>query len=266
MALSNPAFSRNPAFQSGKGSVATSTTVSADALQQQFDAPTATARDTDRMTVEDTIAKTAISFVVLIAAGAVGWAIPAIAIPSAIIGFVLALVNIFKKRPSAPLVLAYAAAQGLFLGGISAFFEADYSGIVVQAVLATVAVFAVTLVLFAFGKVRASAKATKVFFIALIGYVVFSILNVVLSATGAISNPFGLSGSVTILGVPLGLVLGVLVVLLAAYSLVLDFDSIKQGVANRAPRAYAWTGAFGIMVTVVWLYLELLRMFAIARN
>jgi uncharacterized YccA/Bax inhibitor family protein len=268
MALNNPAFSRNPAFQPPKGGATTTAapTVSAAELQQQYESPSATARDTDRMTVEDTIVKTAISFVILVAGGAVGWAFPALTIPAAIIGFVLAMVNIFKRKPSPPLVLLYAGVQGLFIGGISGIYEAQFNGIVIQAVLATIAVFAVTLILFAFGKVRASKRATKIFMIALIGYVVFSLLNVVLSLTGVVSNPFGLSGSVTLFGIPLGLVLGVLVVIMAAYSLVLDFDLIKQGVANRAPRVYAWTGAFGIMVTVIWLYLELLRFFAIARN
>ena len=75
-----------------------------------------------------------------------------------------------------------------------------------------------------------------------------------------------LSGSVHIFGLPLGLVLGVFVVIMAAYSLVLDFDFIQQGVNNRAPRKYGWSGAFGIMVTVIWLYLEILRMLAISRN
>jgi uncharacterized YccA/Bax inhibitor family protein len=183
-----------------------------------------------------------------------------------IVGFGLALVNIFKKKPSAALVLAYAGVEGLFIGAVSSFFESMFSGIVIQAVLGTVAVVGVTLALFASGKIRASAKATKVFLIAMVGYLLFSVLNIVLSMTGVVTNPFGLQGSVTILGIPLGLILGVLVVIMAAYSLVLDFDFIKQGVANRVPRAYGWTGAFGIMVTVVWLYLEILRMFAIARN
>ena len=83
---------------------------------------------------------------------------------------------------------------------------------------------------------------------------------------GANGNPWGLRGDVTIAGIPLGVILGVFVVILAAYSLVLDFDFIQRGVNNKAPAKYGWTGAFGIMVTVVWLYLELLRMFAIARN
>ena len=83
---------------------------------------------------------------------------------------------------------------------------------------------------------------------------------------GANGNPWGLRGDVEIAGIPLGVILGIFVVILAAYSLVLDFDSIQQGVRNRAPRKYGWSGAFGIMVTVIWLYTEILRMFAIARN
>ena len=83
---------------------------------------------------------------------------------------------------------------------------------------------------------------------------------------GANSNPWGLRGDVEIAGIPLGLILGAFAVLLGAYSLVLDFDFIQKGVQQRVPKKYAWTGAFGIMVTVIWLYLEILRMLAIARN
>jgi uncharacterized YccA/Bax inhibitor family protein len=223
------------------------------------------------MTVENTIVKTVISFILLLAGAAIGWitapAVPLLWIGAAIVAFVLALVNIFKKEPSAPLILAYAAAEGVFIGGISAFYEAMWPGVVVQAVIATLVVVGVTLALFASGKIRASAKATKVFLIAMVGYLVFSLVNVgIMIFGGAGGNPWGLRGSVEIFGIPLGVILGVFVVILAAYSLVLDFDFIQRGVNNKAPAKYGWTGAFGIMVTVVWLYLELLRMFAIARN
>ncbi|HEV7623871.1 MAG TPA: Bax inhibitor-1/YccA family protein, partial [Amnibacterium sp.] len=76
-------------------------------------------------------------------------------------------------------------------------------------------------------------------------------------------SPFGLSSSVTIAGIPLGVLVGIFAVLLAAYSLVLDFDQIQQGVRRGLPAKYAWTGAFGLMVTIVWLYVEFLRIFAI---
>ena len=178
----------------------------------------------------------------------------------------LALVNIFKREPSPALILAYAVAQGVFLGGISSFFEAMYPGIVTQAVLATFCVVAVTLGLFVSGKVRASARATKVFLVVMIGYLLFSLVNVGLMAFGVNNDPWGLRTSVEIAGIPLGVILGVLAVLLGAYSLVLDFDFIQKGVQNRVPARYQWTGAFGIMVTIIWLYLEILRLIAILRR
>ncbi|MGO4592950.1 Bax inhibitor-1/YccA family protein [Leifsonia sp. 2TAF2] len=263
MATSNPAFSQSPAFRNGTAAP------SAEQLQNLYEAPSATAVDTDRMTVEDTIRKTAVSFAVLLAGAVVGWWVPGLWIVGMIAGLVLAFVNIFrnrKKLPSAGLTLAYAAAEGVFIGGISRFYEAFAGGVVVQAVIGTIVVVGVTLALFASGKIRASARATKIFLIAMIGYLVFSVVNILLVVTGAVSDPWGLRGSFHIFGIPLGLVIGVLVVIMCAYSLVLDFDAIQQGVKNRAPRAYGWAGAFGVMVTVVWLYLELLRIFALSRN
>lgn len=265
MALTNPAFSTNPAFQNN-GQAAAAATLSAENLEQMYEAPSATAANTDRMTIEDTINKTAIAFGLLVAGAVVGWMVPALYIPAAIAGFVLALVNIFKKKPSPALILSYAGVQGLFVGGISAFFESRYPGIVVQAVIGTLAVVGVTLALFASGKVRASAKATKIFMIAMFGYLAYSLLNVILVWTGVTSSAFGLSSDVKFFGIPLGVVIGVVVVIMGAYSLVLDFDFIQRGAATRLPRVYGWTGAFGIMVTVIWLYLEILRLLAISRD
>ena len=270
MAGSNPAFTRSPAFSAQAGGVAVAQDISAQQLDEIYNRSSAPAEG-ETMTVENTIVKTVISFILLLAGAAIGWitapAVPLLWIGAAIVAFVLALVNIFKKEPSAPLILAYAAAEGVFIGGISAFYEAMWPGVVVQAVIATLVVVGVTLALFASGKIRASAKATKVFLMAIVGYLVFSLVNIgIMIFGGAGGNPWGLRGSVEIFGIPLGVILGVFVVILAAYSLVLDFDFIQRGVNNKAPAKYGWTGAFGIMVTVVWLYLELLRMFAIARN
>jgi uncharacterized YccA/Bax inhibitor family protein len=271
MALNNPAF-RNQAFQGNAATVATPTPT-AETLQNMYDQPAASATETDRMTIEDSIVKTAITFGILFVGAAAAWVLSAgspnttlvIMIGAGIIGLVLGLVNVFKREPSAPLLLSYAAVEGMFVGAISSFFETQFPGVVVQAVLATFVVVGVTLALFASGKIRASKRATKIFLIAMIGYVIFSLINVVLMFTGVTNNAWGLR-SAEIFGIPLGLILGVLVVIMAAYSLVLDFDFIQRGVRNRAARKYGWTGAFGITVTVIWLYLELLRMFAIARD
>jgi uncharacterized YccA/Bax inhibitor family protein len=249
-------------------------------MEGAYAAPTAGSLETGRMTVEDTVIKTVVLFGAMLVFAAIGWvwtlggslnpqAVGAVSfvpwIVGALGGFVLGLVNSFKKQPSVPLIFAYAAFEGLFVGGISAFFEAIWPGIVFQATLATVSVIGVTLALFASGRIRASAKATKIFMIAMIGYLVFSLLNVVLMWTGVNTDPWGLH-SADFMGIPLGLIIGILVVFMAAYSLVLDFDMIQQGVRNGAPRKFGWMGAFGIMVTVVWLYIEILRIIAILRG
>jgi uncharacterized YccA/Bax inhibitor family protein len=271
MATSNPAF-RNAAF-GAPGAVATSKVLSDNDLQDLYNAPAAKSQDTDRMTYEDTIGKTVLAFVILLAAAATAWVLtpvmPFLLILGAIGGLVLGLVNAFKKEPSPPLILAYAALEGLFVGGISRVFEQIAPGVVVQAVIATLVVVGVTLALFSSGKIRASKKATKVFLIAMVGYAVFSLVNFGMMIFGATDGAFGMrSGSIEIAGfeIKLGLVIGVLAVLMAAYSLVLDFDFIQRGVNNNAPRKFGWSGAFGIMVTVVWLYIELLRIFMIARE
>jgi len=269
MATSNPAFN-SPAFSLNQSSAIMNRmnpAPGAEQLDEMYGRPSATPEQTDRMTYEDTIFKAVIAFGILAVGAAVGWFVPALAIPAAIVGFVLALVNIFKKKTSPGLVLAYSAVQGVFVGGISAIFESipEYSGIAVQALIGTAAVFVVTLLLFRSGKIRASKRATKVFLIAMVGYALFSLVNLGMMLFGATDQPFGLR-SAEIFGIPIGLILGVFVVLLAAYSLVLDFDAVKNGVENGAPRVFAWRAVFGIVLTVVWLYIEILRILAILRG
>jgi uncharacterized YccA/Bax inhibitor family protein len=275
LAFSNPGFSQSPAFSKNGGPVIRQQQgaaqpveyngMTAEQLQQLYSQPAAGPTQTDRMTYEDTITKTLGAFGVLLVFAAIGWFVPALAIVGGIAGFVLAMVNIFKKKPSGALVLAYSAAQGLLVGGVSAFYSAAYEGIVTQAVLGTLGVFAVTLLLFKSGKVRASKRATKIFLVAMVGYAVFSLISFGLQVFGVTNSQFGLRG-IEIAGIPLGAIIGVLVVVMAAYSLVLDFDQIKTGVERGAPRIYGWSAAFGLVLTLVWLYLEILRLLAILRG
>ncbi|WP_096423295.1 Bax inhibitor-1/YccA family protein [Microcella alkaliphila] len=266
--MSNPAFN-SPAFQLNQTSAIANRVTpapSAEQLDELYGRPSATPADTDRMTYEDTIQKAVGAFAILAVGAAIGWFLPFLAIPAAIAGFVLALVNIFKKKTVPGLVLAYSAVQGVFVGGISQIFEmTQYQGIATQALIGTAAVFVATLLLFRSGKIRASKRATKVFLIAMVGYALFSLVNLGLILFGVTDNEFGLR-TATIAGIPIGLILGVLVVLLAAYSLVLDFDAVKRGVENGAPRQFAWRAVFGIVLTVVWLYIEILRILAILRG
>lgn len=222
------------------------------------------------MTYENTIQKTVLLFVIVLITGAAGWVIaptfPAIMFIGAIVGLALGLVNAFKREPSPVLIVLYAAAQGLFLGGISGFYEAQWPGIVSQAVIGTFAVFGLTLLLFANGKVRTSPRMTKIVLIAMGGYLIFSLINMVLMMTGVSKDPWGLGTGVKVFGIPLGIIVGVLAVLLAAYTLVMDFELIQNGVRNKVPSRWGWQAAFGLTVTLIWLYIEILRIIAIFRS
>lgn len=253
--MATPVLSKNPNF----------------AERPPYESFNGVPRTVEPITVENTLQKTVISFVALLATAALGWlATPVLGAGPMIIGLigglVFGLVNSFKREPSPALILLYAGFEGLVLGGISRFFENAYPGIVLQAVLGTLVVTGVTLALFATGKVRESARATKIFLIAMVGYLLFSLVNVFLIFTGLNTDPYGLRGSVEIFGIPLGIFLGAFAILLGAYSLVTDFSFIQRSVNNKVDQKYGWTGAFGIMVTMVWLYLEILRVLGLARR
>ncbi len=229
-------------------------------LEDMYNAPAANAGDTGRMSYNDIIGKTGMCLVLVVVGAVVGWMFPGIGLVGAIVGLVLGLVNAFKREPSAPLILAYAGAQGLFLGALSMMMEFQFSGIVVQAVLATLSVFAVVLALYSSGKFRPTPKMTKIFMIAMLGYLVFSLVNLVVSLLGVTDGMFGLRSGA------FGLIIGAIAVLLASYSLVMDFEMAEQGVRNGAPQKYSWTVAFGLTVTLIWLYVEILRIIAILRG
>jgi uncharacterized YccA/Bax inhibitor family protein len=205
------------------------------------------------MTYDDVVVRTAIVFIAVLVGGAVGWQVPGLMWVGLIGGLVLGLVNSFKKSPSPALIIGYGLFEGAFLGGISMYFNEAYPGIVGQAVLATLGVFAVVLVAFRSGKVRTSPRLNKIFFVAIGGYIIFGLVNLL----------FG-GGSLQTGG--LGLAIGAFAVLLASYSLVMDFEFIKAGVEQGAPAKFAWYGAFGLIVTLVWLYIEILRILAILRG
>ena len=244
--------------------------LSAEQLQQMYSQPSAGPAQTGRMTFDDVIVKTLLCLGAVLVGAAITWfTSPGLALGLMVLGalggFALAMVNTFKKEPVPALILAYAGFEGLFLGGITKVLEMRLPGIGLQAVLATLAVFGVTLLLFTSGKVRATPKMMRFFLIAMIGYAAFSLINFFLMIFGVVKDPWGLRG-MTIGGIPLGLIIGVVAVILAAFSLIMDFTNIEAGVHNGAPARYSWTAAFGLTVTLVWLYVELLRLIAILRG
>ena len=277
--MSNPVFNRNPMFGTPRGGPAATVPVGygsagytaaaapqVGALEQMYSAPTATTRDTGRLTYDDVIVKTAGLLALLVVVAAVTWyTAPELFWVGMIVGLVLGLVNAFKRNPSPVLIVAYVIAEGVFLGGISYLFQNYALGgepaepIVVQAVLGTFATFFAALLLFTSGKVRVTAKFTRWLMVAIGGYAIFSLVNLVLLWTGVLDEWGMRSG-------PLGVVISVVAIGLAALALIVDFDAIKRGVQQGAPAKFAWTAAFGLIVTLVWLYLEFLRLLAILRN
>jgi uncharacterized YccA/Bax inhibitor family protein len=256
-----PAYGTAP--QPGQYGAAGQQAMDASQLDAMYQSPSATTADTKRLTYDDVIIKTGGLLALLVVVAAATWTLvppavqPVVTIVGALGGLVLGLVNAFKRNPSPALIVAYTVFEGAFLGGISVMFNAMSEGAVLQAVLGTVSVFAVSLFLFRSGRVRVTPKFTRWLMFALIGYALFSLLNFVLMLTGVAGGDFGLRSG------PIGIIVGLVAVGLAAASLIVDFDSIKRGVEAGVPAKMAWSAAFGLLVTLIWLYIELLRLAAI---
>lgn len=215
----------------------------------------------ESMTVKGTIGKMAFLLAMVMAAAVFSWgrfmvdasSVMPLAIGGAIGGFVLALVIIFKKEWSGYLAPAYALAEGLFLGAISAVFEAKWNGIVMQAVGLTFGTFIAMLVLYRTGVIRATERFKSIVITATMGIAVFYLISFVLSFFNIQMPMIHSSGTI-------GIVFSVVVVGIAAMNLILDFDMIEQGAAQGAPKYFEWYASFGLLVTLVWLYLEILRL------
>jgi uncharacterized YccA/Bax inhibitor family protein len=259
-----PAYGTAPQpGQYGQYGAAGQQAMDASQLDAMYQSPSATTADTKRLTYDDVIIKTGGLLALLVVVAAATWTLvpgpmlSTVMIVGLIGGLVLGLINAFKRNPSPALIVAYTVFQGAFLGAISLVYNTMFEGAVTQAVIGTVSVFAVSLFLFRSGKVRVTPKFTRWLMFALIGYALFSLINLVLMMTGVMGGEFGLRNG------PIGVVIGIVAVGLAAASLIVDFDSIKRGVEAGAPAKMAWSAAFGLLVTLIWLYLELLRLAAI---
>lgn len=213
------------------------------------------------MTVDDVVTKTGITLAVLAAAGVVTYVsgLWQLALPAALIGFVLALVIIFKRLVSPPLILAYAAVEGVFLGGISGAISTQAQrltgsgSIVLEAITGTLLVFAGMLVVYKTGAVKVTPRFTKWLTGAMIGVVGLMLVNLIAS--------FFVPGGLDLRnGGPLAVVFSLVCIGIAAFSFLVDFDAADQAIRAGAPEKTAWYIAFGLTVTLVWLYLEILRL------
>ncbi len=219
------------------------------------------------MTLEGTSTKTAILLCLAAATAGFTWqkflespqAAGPFIIGGALGGFVVALVTIFKKEWSPVTAPIYACLEGLFMGGISAAMNTRFPGIAFQAVALTFGTLFALLFAYRTRIIRATENFKLGMFAAMGGIMLLYVITMVMSLFGAQVPLLYGSG-------PVGIAFGLFVVVIAALNLVLDFDFIEQGVARGAPRYMEWYGAFGLLVTLVWLYLEILRLLSKLRS
>jgi uncharacterized YccA/Bax inhibitor family protein len=273
MPSSNPAFSRFNGAGNGQQAAPWATQAQPGAPGQygaptQYDpyaAPSPYAATTTRyMTMDDVVTKTGITFLVTVLTAAAVWSLPgttgwALALPAVLVGLVLGLVISFKTVTNPAVILAYAAVEGVFLGAISEAFERYFGhGIVMQAVVGTFGVFAGMLVVYKTGAIRVTPRFTRFMVGALVGVLVLMVFNLVAAMLGFDT---GLRN-----GGPLAIVFSLVVIGVAAFSLLLDFDMADEAIRRGAPAKFAWYIAFGLLVTVVWLYMEILRLLSYFRE
>ena len=232
------------------------------------------------MTVNGTISATATLLVLLLASAAVGWiatggpeevivdgsityqyGIPALAWAGMIVGIGLVFLLMFKPQLARFVAPVYAIAQGFFVGAISRMYETFYDGIVVQAAGATIAVFATMLVLYRTRIIKVTDRFRRIVITATIGIMLFYGVTLLIRL-------FAGPGAVSFLASPslLGIGFSIFVAGLAAFNLALDFDFIERGAQQGLEKHFEWYAAFGLLVTIIWLYLELLRLLAKLRE
>jgi len=221
-----------------------------------------------RLTINDVVMKTAISFGVLLIGAVIGWqltpSMPWLTFVTMFVAFGAAMFVSFRRSVSPGLVLAYAAIEGVFLGGISYTYNnwvqtvnPEYTGLIGQAVVGTLTAFAVMLVLYRTRIIKVNGTFMKVMMVALISYGVLALASFVAALFG-VGGGWGFQGLGT-----LGILIMAFAIILAAFTLMLDFKAIEDGIRMGLPEKEAWRMAFGLMVTLVWLYLEILRLLAI---
>ncbi len=210
----------------------------------------------ETMTVSGTINKSFLMLILLIASAAITWSMAnpiVFAIGGAIVGFILVLIAVFKPQYSGFLAPGYAIFEGLFIGGISAIFEVKYPGIVIQAVSCTFVTFMVCFGLYKYEIVKVTEKFKSVVLAATLAIATYYLFSWLLSMFTSF-QPVHYGNSMMSIGI------SAFVIVIAALNLFLDFDQIEKGVEQKMPKYMEWYGAMGLMITLVWLYIEFLRL------
>lgn len=243
-------------------------------LQDLYNQPSAGPVQTRRLTIDDVVMKTAALFSIVVVVAAIAWQLtPSFGLPLMLGGIaatlVLGLVIAFKKTVSVPLIVTYAVFEGVLVGSVSNVYSTVFDktkdvpvfqGIVAQAVLATLSVFAGMLLAYKTGLIKVTEKFRRIVTMAVIGYAIFALINLVYVLVTP-GSTFGIGGTSA-----LGIGISLFAIGLASAMLAVDFDSIDRAIAAGAPEKYSWLLAHGLIVTLVWLYLEILRLLGRLRN
>ena len=233
--------------------------------EAMMNAPAADAVDRGMMTFDDVVVKSIMCFGLLLVGATAGWMTGIVAMGVALVLFFascavtlgLAIFIQFSKKIRPGAIVTYSLVEGFSLGVISYTFEAYFPGIVISAVLATLVVIGTTLAAFMMGFVRNSSTLTRVAGIGSIAFFFYYLVTFALSLSGMVN--MRAVNSITVFGIPLGVIIGVLAVFIGVLCLVRDFDAVKVGVANNVPEKYSWLCTFAIMTDVIWIYLEILK-------
>ncbi|WP_329251129.1 Bax inhibitor-1/YccA family protein [Streptomyces sp. NBC_01478] len=237
----------------------------------QQGAPPQAPATTGRMTMDDVVQRTGATLGTLIVTAALAWALLpvddahinrsyGIGIGAALVAMVLAFVQSFKRKPVPALILSYAALEGVFLGVVSSVVDNRIaSGAAMQAVIGTMAVFAGVLIAYRAGWIRVNRRFYGFVMAAALGFILLMAVNLLFAVFGGGDGLGFRSG-------PLGIFFGVVGIILGACFLALDFKQVEDGIAYGAPKEEAWLAAFGLTLTLVWIYMEFLRIIAILNS
>ncbi|GAB7108889.1 Bax inhibitor-1/YccA family protein [Streptomyces phaeofaciens JCM 4814] len=238
---------------------------------QQVGAPPQAPVTPGAMTMDDVVARTATTLGTVVVTAVLSWLLLpvdeanlgksyGIAVGAGLVAMVLALVQSFKRKPVPALILSYAALEGVFLGVISSAVSTYIAdGVVAQAVLGTMAVFAGVLVAYKAGWIRVNRRFYGFVMAAALGFVLLMAVNLLFTVFGGGDGLGFRSGG-------LGIVFGIIGIILGACFLALDFKQVEDGITYGAPREEAWLAAFGLTLTLVWIYMEFLRLLSILNS
>ena len=244
-----------------------SETLTDQQLRDMYGQAPAGPAQTGRLTLDDVVVKTMLLFGLTLAVTGATWFFvgprPEIAMPVWLLGMfgslALSFAIGFSKKVNVPLIFVHAGLQGLFLGAVSVTFNAAYPGVVTTAVVATMATFAGMFIAWKAGFIKVTSKSRRIFGMMAMGYLVFLLVNIGAGFLG-FGDGWGVYGG------PLGILISLFGVGMASYSLAVDFDSVDRAVRGGAPEKYSWLLGHGLVASLVWLYIEFLRLFSILQR